>query len=152
MPQFRELLRYREELLAAWAAQPERLAAAWAALPEAQRARRGLGSPWAALAALWQWEAQVGFPNLQAMVVRQPLRAGAVLSPADFPPPETMLADYRRLRQRALRLVAPLDGRGWSFLSRHPRYGQRTVQWWVERSYALGAYTLQMLSPEEVSP
>lgn len=152
MPQFRELLRYREDLLAAWAAQPERLAAAWAALPAAQRARRGAASPWGALAALWQWETQVGFPNLQAMAGRQQPLAVLSDAPAEFPPPEAMLTDYRRLRQQALRLVAPLDGKGWSFLARHPRYGQRTVQWWVERSYALGAYALQMLSLEEVSP
>ncbi len=147
MGAFLELSRYRAEMLAVWRAQPARLVAAWEALPVQQRQ----GEAQRALAELWWWETQVGFPNLRALL------QGAVprfvlpqATPAAFPEPQTMLAEYRRLRETAWQMVKDLDAAGWSRLGRHPHFGRRTVQWWVERSLAAGQRALRRLSPEEV--
>ncbi len=142
-----ELAHYRAEMLAVWRAQPTALAAAWEALPPHHR-----GPASQALAELWWWETQVGFPNLQALISGRPPRFVLPPRPAAPPPPATMLDDYRRLRAQAWDMVRPLDADGWSRLGRHPHFGPRTVQWWVERSLAVGQHALRQLSSEEVSP
>ena len=150
MPAFAELFRYRQGLLVAWQAQPETLARAWHALPEV--AQQPDGTAFRLLAALWWWEQQVGFPNLEALLDHQPPRFVPLPLPDAFPPPETMLADYRTRREAALARVAALAGAGWSYADRHPHYGIRTVQWWVERSLAAGAHTLRQIIRKEDSP
>ncbi len=141
MPAFAELLRYRREMLAAWQAQPQALADAWHALPA--RARQPEGRAFRLLAQVWWWEQQVGFPNLIALLGRRPPHFVPAPLPAAFPPPETMLADYRSQRETALARVAALDGAAWSYADRHPHFGIRTVQWWVERSLAVGRDALR---------
>ncbi len=150
MPAFAELFRYRRGLLAAWQAQPESLARAWHALPEAERQPKG--AAFRLLAALWWWEQRVGIPNLEALLAHRPPQFVPAPPPAAFPPPETMLHDYRARREAALARVAALDGAGWSYADRHPRFGIRTVQWWVERSLAAGAHTLRQIIRKEDSP
>ncbi len=149
MPAFAELLRYRREVLAAWQVQPKALARAWHTLPGSARQPQGAAFRW--LAQLWWWEQQVGFPNLTALLDRRRPRFVLASPPAAFPSPETMLADYRTWREAALARVASLDGAGWSYADRHPHFGIRTVQWWVERSLAVGHAALQHIPCEEDS-
>lgn len=149
MSAFAELLRYRQEVLAAWQAQPQALARAWRALPAG--ARQPEGKAFRLLAQLWWWEQQVGVPNLEALLDRRPPRFVLTPLPAAFPTPETMLADYRTWREAALARVATLNGAGWSYADRHPHFGIRTVQWWVERSLAIGEDLLQHIPCEEDS-
>ena len=150
MPAFAELFRYRRGLLAAWQTQPAALARAWHTLPAAERQPEGAASR--LLAQLWWWEQQVGFPNLEALLAHRPPHFVAGPLPAAFPPPETMLHDYRAWRETALGHVAGLDGAGWSYADRHPHFGIRTVQWWVERSLAAGAHALRQIIRKEDSP
>ncbi len=146
MGAFPELFRYRAAMLTTWQAQPARLTAAWDTLPAQKQS-----DAQQALAELWWWETQVGFPNLRALLQDAiPRFVLPQATPAAFPTPQAMLAEYHRLRETALQMVRGLDAAGWSRLGRHPHFGQRTVQWWVERSLAVGQQALQRLFPKEV--
>lgn|GEM_PF-208579 len=55
----------------------------------------------------------------------------------DDPPSESaqeILESYRCLRERELSWLKGIDSEGWSRTGRHPTWGPRTLQWWVERS------------------
>jgi uncharacterized damage-inducible protein DinB len=59
------------------------------------------------------------------------------------PPKESVqeiLESYRCLRERELSWLKDMEPEGWSRTGRHPTWGLRTLQWWVERSlvHALG--------------
>ena len=152
MNAFGELRHYREAMLAVWEAQPAALAAAWHALPAARQAARGAGSPYEALLAFCRWEEAVGFPNLMALLRGEaPRFVLPAAFPAEAPLPAALLASCASRRAEVRARLHALDAAGWSQAGRHPRFGRRTVQWWVERSLAAGRMVLRRLSPEEVS-
>ncbi len=137
------LQRYRAGLLAAWARQPEALAAAWQAMP---RSAWQSTATQAVVLALWQWETQVGLPNLRALLEGRPPSHTLVPLSAPLPPIPQALTDYRRSRVQALAWLEGACPRVWSLLGRHPHHGLRTVQWWVEASLAHGQRALRRLA------
>jgi hypothetical protein len=48
----------------------------------------------------------------------------------------TILAEYEGLWKEEMNILANLSTEGWSRLGRHPGWGVRTLQWWVEQSLA----------------
>ena len=131
----KELGRYREALLTAWARQPDIVRAAWQAARNAPEADE-------TLLRLWWWEGQVGYPNLMALLHGLPPRKVLPPRPKDVAPAEDMLSDYHRWRMAAVDALRRAPLATWSTLGRHPRVGRRTVQWWVERSLAEGRRAL----------
>jgi hypothetical protein len=51
-------------------------------------------------------------------------------------PPQEILEDYARLRQRELTWLRNLTGEGWNRSARHPWWGMRSLQWYVEQCLA----------------
>jgi hypothetical protein len=51
-------------------------------------------------------------------------------------PLEEILEEYAALRQSELERLQSLPPGSWSRVGRHPVYGLRTLQWWVEKGLA----------------
>jgi hypothetical protein len=51
-------------------------------------------------------------------------------------PLETILADFRDLRDRELDRLRKMSNDDWNRVGRHSSLGVRTLQWWVERNLA----------------
>ena len=51
-------------------------------------------------------------------------------------PANAILAEFEALWLEELRLISSLPAGGWSRSGRHPIWGLRTVQWWIEQSLA----------------
>lgn len=51
-------------------------------------------------------------------------------------PLELILEEYAQLRRSELERLQFMPPGGWSRQGRHPAYGLRTLQWWVEKSLA----------------
>ena len=47
---------------------------------------------------------------------------------------DQVLMDYKSLRMRELNWLQVIPQIAWNRTGRHPRFGVRTVQWWVEQS------------------
>ncbi len=47
--------------------------------------------------------------------------------------PQAILDEYAHLRAEELRWLRTCPPESWNRLARHPWYGLRTLQWWVER-------------------
>ena len=59
-------------------------------------------------------------------------------SDADYQPAEPLtriLADWSQARSEVLDLLPAPDHGDWSLTGFHPPSGQRTLQWWAERTY-----------------
>lgn len=50
--------------------------------------------------------------------------------------PEAILNEYARLRQQELSWLENLPPQAWNRTARHPWWGIRALQWWVEQSLA----------------
>lgn len=51
-------------------------------------------------------------------------------------PVGAILAEYRELRNKEIACLESMPADGWSRMGRHPTWGLRSIQWWVERSLA----------------
>ncbi len=51
-------------------------------------------------------------------------------------PIAAILAECRELRSREIACLERMSMDGWSRMGRHPGWGLRSIQWWVERSLA----------------
>lgn len=49
-------------------------------------------------------------------------------------PPQAILDDYARLRQEELGWLVDLPPQAWNRTGRHPWWGLRALQWWVEQT------------------
>jgi len=49
-------------------------------------------------------------------------------------PPQAILDDYARLRQEELGWLESLPPQDWNRAGRHPWWGLRALQWWVEQT------------------
>jgi len=126
---FPELEKYRAALLAHWEAVCAELREAWARLPAYARDRAA--STIAELLDFERGEVLTAF--------------GKLLGRPIPPPPQSGLEGYCAVRAREIALTRPLDSAGWSARVRHPRFGIRTTQWWVEKSLAVAKEALARL-------
>ncbi len=140
----KELETYRERMVRRWQAVVQHLEEAAAHIPpETWRAAPASGGMTChqALAYLHDMEAQVIAPSIRILLAGEqtPLPPCPDMSAwlAQYRPgeaPQDILRAYARLREEE---AALLFGRGeppWSAQARHPRFGVRTLQWWVEAS------------------
>jgi hypothetical protein len=51
-------------------------------------------------------------------------------------PVEAMIDEYERIRNEEMSWLEEMDISGWSRTGRHPWFGVRTLQWWVEKTLA----------------
>lgn len=64
-------------------------------------------------------------------------------------PWEKLLDEYARARQEELALLHTLPAAAWNRQSRHPWFGQRTLQWWVEKCLWYSKEHLKQIEPKE---
>jgi hypothetical protein len=63
-------------------------------------------------------------------------------------PVDSIIDDYERIRQEELSWLTQMDPRAWSRTCRHPWFGVRTLQWWVEKTMAYAEEHLQDIISE----
>lgn len=51
-------------------------------------------------------------------------------------PVEVIIADYEKIRKEELSWLKEMNVKAWSRTCRHPWFGVRTFQWWVEKTMA----------------
>ncbi len=137
------LLDYRARLLNRLESIVHELADAVAVIPQGRwhdPIGHGGRSPHAILARLRDTEREAYLARLRKLLADEtptfepydPPNWESELYDADEPM-ASLLADYAALREAELQLLRPLSGEGWARTGRHPSFGMRTVQWWVER-------------------
>lgn len=152
----KELYAYRERMMQHWEAAPSALQEASARLTAADwkhPCSQKAPTPHQALAHLRDIERDVITPCITRLL------EGDAELPYPFPSWEAWLATYdpqeapQNILEAYLALRAAEIGqvRGrvpipWSIQGRHPQYGKRTLQWWVEQSLAQARYHLRLLT------
>jgi hypothetical protein len=148
--QLNELDEYRQKLLDRYAQVADDLAGFLDAFPEERLDQPLTPDGWSVhriLAHVRDMEAAAFLPRLELLLKdeqpylerydeREWLRE-------NDPPSESareIVESYHCLRKRELSWLNEMEPEGWSRAGRHPTWGQRTLQWWVERSllHALG--------------
>jgi uncharacterized damage-inducible protein DinB len=61
-------------------------------------------------------------------------------------PVQSILDDYAHLRQQELAWLMELPSAGWNRTARHPWWGVRALQWWVEQALLVARQHLEQLS------
>ncbi len=151
----KELETYRERMVTHWREVVQHLEEAAGRIPpETWHAAPASGGMTChqALAYLHDMEAQVIAPSIRI------LRTGAEtpLPPcpdvrawlAQYRPgeaPQDILRAYARLREEEAALLFGEGAPPWSVQARHPRFGVRTLQWWVEASLLHARRQLRIL-------
>jgi hypothetical protein len=140
--QMEELLAYRVDLLAALEAVASQLSQAVARLPDKswhQSIGPGSATPHFLLFLMHELEAQVFSPNLLRMINEDRPTLPAFDQEAWMAghyamdkPVANLLDEFGKLRHHELDWLRKLPPQGWSRLARHPWWGMRTLQWWVE--------------------
>ncbi len=141
-----ELLDYRRQLLDRWQAVVDDIRQVLAQFPDDRLHHPLTGETWTPhqiAAHLRDVEAQAMWPRLERILhqdaptlenfdeqawMRQRYRPEEPL--------EDILAEYAALRARQIALLRDISLADWSRTGRHPWWGSRTLQWWVERSLA----------------
>lgn len=60
-------------------------------------------------------------------------------------PSEKILTDFRQLRRAELEMIKDLPQQGWNRTARHPWWGVKTLQWWVEQTLHYSEEHLQQI-------
>jgi hypothetical protein len=137
------LLDYRARLLERMESVVSDLADALAAIPEARwhQARAGHRAPHAILAHLRDVEREAYAGRLKQLLTEDSPAFAQWDSPhwetTVYDPHEAIthiLSEYAGLRESELQLLRPLAPNAWARRGRHALLGQRTLQWWAERS------------------
>ncbi|GEM_PF-4654271 len=126
---FPALEKYRAALLAHWEGVCAALEEVWARLPAHRRERAS-----SIIAELLEFERAEVLPSLAKLLGRPialPERGG--------------LDGYCALRASEIAVTRALTPEEWSLQERHPRFGIRTTQWWVERSLIAAKAALEQL-------
>ena len=66
-------------------------------------------------------------------------------------PPQAILDDYARLRQQELGWLRDLPPAAWNRTGRHPWWGLRALQWWVEQTLVYANQRLARLAAVQSS-
>lgn len=61
-------------------------------------------------------------------------------------PLESLLESYRDARSKELDCIKDMPQCGWNRIGRHPLWGLRTLQWWVEHSLAHSERCLRQIA------
>ena len=143
----KELLDYRRRMLVRFASIPGELerVVGWFAPEELNLYRESLGgSPYELLAQLYETERKTFAAQLEALVVpqRRLQDSGGIRGGS---PVHDILEKYRALRVQELEWIQEMRVDVWNRSSRHPAWGRRTLQWWVESSLAHAEACLKQL-------
>lgn len=148
------LILYRKHLLERFVSVVNDLAQAAAAVPP-ERWHSPIpegGTPHRVLAHLRAIEAQALSLRLQRILDEMepylPLFNDSQWMAAHYDPdepPEEILAAYRGLRREEVQMVKDLPPQGWNRTSRHPWWGVKTLQWWVEQILHYSEQHLQQI-------
>ncbi len=152
-----ELLSYRQELLSALEADITTLARIEAGI-SAKGWHRSSGNdqptPHYTLARLWVDDAHGFTPQIRLILDEDmPLLLDfdteAWLAEHYDPeePARVMIEDFASLRTWEVGMLCGLLSASWSRAARHPRWGVRTLQWWVEQQSENSRQHLSQLSP-----
>lgn len=148
---------YREDLLREFGEAVPGIQQAFEQIPDPLLHRPlgpGAWSPHQEMAYLRDIEKDLFWPCLQVMLTeREPqLESAFPLDRADWSegysaeePLDRIVAEWAGLRRRELERVKDLPREAWNRTGRHPRWGVRTVQWWVEHSLAYSRELLKRL-------
>ncbi len=142
----KELLAYREQLLARWAAVVDDLRRLLLACP-AERLHRPLEAggwtPHQIAAHLRDVEAQALWPRIERILQAEeptlPNFDEQRWMQQRYDPDEPLAAildEYGALRVREVTRLREAPPAAWNRGGRHPWFGRRTLLWWVERSLA----------------
>jgi hypothetical protein len=146
VPGFEQLYDYRARLLDRFEQQPAEFAAVLAGIPEPEwRTRQDeRGRTLHMIAAHVRFLETLAFmPRIRAVLNEE--NPNLVAYPthhfADerYDPDEPMAAileEWSHTRAEIVQWLRPLDAAGWTRLGFHAPSGERTLQWWVERTYA----------------
>jgi hypothetical protein len=114
----------------------------------------GQPAPHHALAHLRALEAHAIVPRLRRILDEQqpylPLFDDGGWMAAHYDPSEpvqAILDDFARLRQQELSWLKGLPPDSWNRTARHPWWGVRTLQWWVEQCLLIARQHLAQLTP-----
>ena len=141
-----ELLEYRQRLLERYADSVDELALLLSRFPAERRDTlldQNDHTLIQVVTHLRDTEAQIFLPRLERILLEDPSQPGdlaqGVLSERTARIGGLLgdvLKDYARLRSRELALLRDIPEKAWSREARHPVWGMRTLQWWVEHSLA----------------
>ncbi len=156
-PVLDQLFDYRARLLARLDSQPAESASRLAAIPEPEwyrpRGQEGR-SLHQILAHVRDVETLAFLPRIRS-VLREarpmlPAFPAHDWSDADYRPGEPLtdiLAGWSQARTEMVDLLPQPDSPDWSRTGFHPPSGERTLQWWAERTYGHARDHLQVLGP-----
>jgi hypothetical protein len=157
MSRMEELFIYRQRLLERMETVVDdlRAAALDGLFPESSSDRKeGQPSPHWWLAHLRNIEAQALAPRMKRILTEEePLLS--LFDDEDWmdkhyrldEPIEAIVDDYERIRKGELAWLNEMKVQAWSRTCRHPWFGVRTLQWWVERTLAYAEEHLQEITP-----
>jgi len=150
-----ELLAYRQNLLANLAGIVSELRQAAVDMPDAgwhTPAAPGQATPHQVLAHLRALESQAIMVRLRRVLDEDephlPLFDDDEWMAAHYDPAEpvqSILDDYGDLRQQELSWLNNLPSAAWNRTARHPWWGVRTLQWWVEQGQLTARQHLEQL-------
>jgi hypothetical protein len=134
----KELRLYRKKMIADFGALPDELERAYRAASSSTRELKpGERSAQQVLRELLFMEIRAFGPRLRAILDEELPTFEFVVDEAGFEPgtlPEEMMEGYRIVRLEELGWIEAMPGEAWSRAARHPWFGIRTFQWWVEKS------------------
>ncbi len=141
-----ELIEYRRRLLDRYEQVAAELAQLLNQIPVEDRRKPLANSRWSPhhLAAhLRNVESQTFLPHFRRLLGKNGPGSehsdSAVWTDENYDPNEPLqeiLQVYARMRLQELEWLQSMPAEGWSRTDRHPVFGLRTLQWWVERSLA----------------
>ncbi len=150
-----ELLTYRKNLLEALEGVVNELGKAAKAIPAAAwhtTTAAGQPTPHQVLAHLRALEAQAIAVRLRRILDESepylPLFDDDGWMEGNYDPNEavsSILDDYARLRQEELSWLKDLPSAAWNRTARHPWWGVRALQWWVEQCLLVARQHLEQL-------
>jgi len=156
-----ELLAYRQNLLANLKDIVSELCQTAATIPEAAwhtPPARGQSTPHQTLAHLRALESQAIAVRLRRILDESephlPLFDDDGWMAIHYDPNEpvqTILDEYASLRQQELSWLKDLPPQAWNRTARHPWWGVRALQWWVEQCLLVARQHLEQLQNESPS-
>jgi len=156
-----ELYAYRQNLLANLEGIVSELSQAAAAMPDAgwhTPAAAGQLTPHQVLAHLRALESQAIMVRLRRILDEDepylPLFDDDEWMAANYDPAEpvqSILDGYASLRQQELSWLKDLPSAAWNRTARHPWWGVRALQWWVEQCLLMARQHLEQLQTKSAS-
>lgn len=134
----KELRLYRKKMIADFGAIPDELERAYqAASSSTRKLQPGERSARQVLSELLFMEIQAFGPRLRMILDKDNPIFEFVKGKPHFDEdklPDEMIEAYRIVRLEELEWINAMPGDSWNRVARHPWFGVRTFQWWVEKA------------------